>query len=301
MKAMRKLSEIESLVKSKKNCRMAVAYGQDEDTILAVKRAVEEKIVDAVMIGDEKVIRDVCAKLKVDPGLFEIVNEPDEKKSGDKAVRLIIEGKAQILMKGLISTPYYLKPILNKEYNLVGKDVALSHTAILEIPTYDKLLLVSDVAMIPYPDLNQKVQMINYNVKIAAKLGIENPKVAILTANEKVSDKMPCTMEAAVISKMAERKQIKGAIVDGPLALDVAISRHALEVKGLKSPVEGYADILIMPNIEAGNIFYKATTILAKGMLAAVVTGAPFPAILTSRADDDDSKYYSIVLAAALV
>jgi phosphate butyryltransferase len=301
MKAMRKLSEIETLVKSKKNSRMAVAYAQDEDTILAVKRAVEEKIVDAIMIGDEKAIRDLCAKLKVDPGLFEIVNEPDEKKSGDKAVRLIIDGKAQILMKGLISTPYYLKPILNKDYNLVGKDGVLSHTAILEIPTYDKLLLVSDVAMIPYPDLNQKVQMINYNVRIAAKLGIENPKVAILTANEKVSDKMPCTLEAAVISKMAERKQIKGAIVDGPLALDVALSKHALEVKGLKSAVEGYADILIMPNIEAGNIFYKATTILAKGMLAAVVTGAPFPAILTSRADDDDSKYYSIVLAAALV
>jgi phosphate butyryltransferase len=301
MKAMSKLSEIESLVKSKKNFHMAVAYGQDEDTILAVKRAVEEKIVDAIMVGDEKVIRDVCARLKVDPGLFQIVNEPDEKKSGDKAVRLIIDGKAQILMKGLISTPYYLKPILNKEYNLVGKDGVLSHTAILEIPTYDKLLLVSDVAMIPYPDLNQKVQMINYNVKIAAKLGIENPRVAILTANEKVSEKMPCTMEAAVIAKMAERKQIKGAIVDGPLALDVAISKRALEVKGLKSSVEGYADILIMPNIEAGNIFYKATTILAKGMLAAVVTGAPFPAILTSRADDDDSKYYSIVLAAALV
>jgi phosphate butyryltransferase len=301
MKAMRKLSEIETLVKSKKNFQMAVAYGQDEDTILAVKRAVEEKIVDAIMVGDEKAIRDLCAKLKVDPGLFQIINEPDEKKSGDKAVRLIIDGKADLLMKGLISTPYYLKPILNKDYNLVGKNGVLSHTAILEIPTYDKLLIVSDVAMIPYPDLNQKVQMINYNIKIAAKLGIENPRVAILTANEKVSDKMPCTMEAAVISKMAERKQIKGGIVDGPLALDVAISKHALEVKGLKSPVEGYADILIMPNIEAGNIFYKATTILAKGMLAAVVTGAPFPAILTSRADDDDSKYYSIVLAAALV
>jgi len=301
MKAMRKLSEIESLVKSKKNCRMAVAYGQDEDTILAVKKAVEEKIVDAIMIGNEKVIRDVCAKLKIDPGIFEIVNEPDEKKSGDTAVRMIIDGKAQILMKGLISTPYYLKPILNKEYNLVGKDGVLSHTTILEMPAYDKLLIVSDVAMIPYPDLNQKVQMINYNIKIAAKLGIENPKVAILAANEKVSEKMPCTMEAAVIAKMAERKQIKGAVIDGPLALDVAISKHALEVKGMKSPVEGYADILIMPSIEAGNIFYKATTLLARGKLAAVVTGAPFPAILTSRADDDDSKYYSIVLAAALV
>ena len=301
MNPMRKLSEIENLVKAKKNYKMAVAYGQDEDTILAARRAVEEKIVDTILIGDEKIIRFICAKLKIDPGLFEIVNEPDEKKSGDKAVRMIIEGKADLLMKGLISTPYYLKPILNKDYNLVGKDGVLSHTAILEVPTYDKLLLVSDVAMIPYPDLNQKVQMINYNIKIAAKLGIINPKVALLTANEKVSDKMPCTMEAAIITKMADRKQIKGAIVDGPLALDVAISKHALEVKGLKSAVEGYADILIMPNIEAGNIFYKATTILASGKLAAVVTGAPFPAILTSRADDDDSKYYSIVLAAALV
>jgi phosphate butyryltransferase len=301
MNPIRKLSEIESLVKAKKNAKMAVAYGQDEDTILAARRAVEEKIVDAVLIGDRETIRAVCKKLKIDPGLFEIVHEPDEKKSGDLAVRMIIDGKANLLMKGLIATPYFLKPILNKEYNLVAKDGVLSHTAILEIPTYDKLLLVSDVAMIPYPDLNQKVQMINYNVRIAARLGIENPKVAVLTANEKVSDKMPCTMEAAVIAKMADRKQIKGAIVDGPLALDVAISRRAMEIKGLKSPVEGYADILIMPSIEAGNIFYKATTILAKGMLAAVVTGAPFPAVLTSRADDDDSKYYSIVLAAALV
>ncbi len=301
MNPIRKLSEIENLVKAKKNYRMAVAFGQDEDTILATRRAVNEKIVDAILIGDEKVINAVCAKLKIDPGLFEIVHEPDEKKSGDKAVRMIIDGKADLLMKGLISTPYFLKPILNKEYNLVAKSGVLSHTAILEIPTYDKLLLVSDVAMIPYPDLNQKVQMINYNIKIAARLGIENPRVAILTANEKVSDKMPCTMEAAVIAKMADRKQIKGGIVDGPLALDVAISKHALEIKGLQSPLEGYADILIMPTIEAGNIFYKATTLLAKGKLAAVVTGAAFPAILTSRADDDDSKYYSIVLAAALV
>ncbi|MBN2400428.1 MAG: phosphate butyryltransferase [Candidatus Aminicenantes bacterium] len=298
---MKKLSEIESLVKAKKNSRMAVAFAQDEDTILAVQRAVDEKIVDAILIGNQETIRTVCKKLKVDPDLFEIVHEPDEKKSGDKAVRMIMDGKANLLMKGLIATPYYLKPILNKEYNLIRKDGVLSHTAILEVPTYNKLLLVSDVAMIPYPDLTQKVQMINYNIKIAAKLGIENPKVAILTANEKVSDKMPCTMEAAVIAKMADRKQIKGAIVDGPLALDVAISKHALEIKGLKSSVEGDADILIMPNIEAGNIFYKATTLLAKGKLAAVVTGAPFPAILTSRADDDDSKYYSIVLAAALV
>jgi phosphate butyryltransferase len=301
MNPIKRLSEVESLVKAKKNCKMAVAYAQDENTILAARRAVEEKIVDAILIGDQEIIRAICQKLKIDPGLFKIVHEPDEKKSGDTAVRMIIDGKANLLMKGMIATPYYLKPILNKEYNLVAKDSVLSHTAILDIPTYDKLLIVSDVAMIPYPDLNQKVQMINYNIKIAAKLGIINPKIALLTANEKVTDKMPCTIEAASITKMADRKQIKGAIVDGPLALDLAISKQSLDVKGLKSAVEGYADILIMPNIEAGNIFYKATTILAKGKMAGVVTGAPFPAILTSRSDDDDSKYYSIVLAAALV
>jgi len=301
MNPIRKLKELEQLVKSKQTYKMVVAYGQDEDTILAVQRAVQEKIVEVVLIGDEKTILDVCRKLKVPPGLFEILHEPDEKKSGDKAVRMIIEGKAQLLMKGLISTPYFLKPILNKEYNLIPKDGVLSHTTLLEVSSYDKLIIVSDVAMIPYPDLNQKIQMINFNIKIANKLGIENPKVAIVTANEKVSDKMPCTLDAAVISKMAERKQIKGAIVDGPLALDVAISKRACEVKGLKSAVDGYADILIMPSIEAGNVFYKSVTILGRGTMAAVVTGAPFPAILTSRADDDDSKFYSIVLGASLV
>jgi phosphate butyryltransferase len=300
MNPIRKLQEMEKLVKAQKSHKMAIAYGQDEDTIIAVARAVKEDIIEAIIVGDRNIITDVCQKVHVAPDLFEIIHEPDEQKSGDVAVRLIVEGKAKLLMKGLISSPYYLKSILNKEYGLVPKDGILSHTAIIEVPTYDKLILVSDVAMIPYPDLNQKVQIINYNIKIADKLGIKNPRIAIVTANEKVSDKMPCTLEAAIISKMAERKQIKGAIIDGPLALDVALSAKACEIKGLHSPVAGYADILIMPSIEAGNVFYKACTILAQGKLAAVITGASVPAILTSRAEDDDSKYYSIILAAAL-
>jgi len=203
-------------------------------------------------------------------------------------------------MKGLISTPYFLKSILNKELDLVKKGTVLSHTALIQIDTYDKLLIVSDVAMIPYPDLSQKVQMINYNIKIAEKLNIKNPKIGIISANEKVSDKMPSTIDAAVLSKMADRKQIKGAIIDGPLALDVALSKKACDIKGLKSPVEGHADILIFPNIDTGNVFYKTTTILGKAKLAGVVTGTPFPTVLVSRADDDDSKYFSIVLASAL-
>ena len=300
MDPIRDLKQLEKLVKEKATPKMSVAYAQDEDTILAVEKAVKEKIVDAIMVGDKDVIIGKCKELNVNPDIFEIVHEPNEKKSGEVAVKLIVDKKANLLMKGLISTPYFLKAILNKEYGLIPSGALLSHTSIIDVPTYDKLLIVSDVAMIPYPTLDQKVQIININVGIASKLGIKNPKVALITANEKVSDKMPCTMEAAIISKMADRGQIKGAIVDGPLALDVAISPKACEIKGIKSPVEGYADILIFPNIEAGNVFFKTTTLLANGVLAAVVTGAPFPAILTSRADSEESKYYSIVLGAAL-
>ncbi|MCP4214051.1 MAG: phosphate butyryltransferase [bacterium] len=297
---MKDLKELEKLVKEKETPTMSVAWAQDEDTILAVAKAVKEEIVKAVMIGDEEQIIEKCKKVDVDPGIFEIMHVANEKKSGDEAVRLIVEKKAQVLMKGLISTPYFLKAILNKEYNLIKKGSLLSHTAVIDVPTYDKLLVVSDVAMIPEPTLMNKVQMINFNINICKKLGIENPKVALIAANEKVSEKMPATMEAAVISKMADRGQIKGAIVEGPLALDVAISPKACEVKGLKTPIEGQADVLIFPNIDTGNVFFKSVTILGNGVLAGVVTGAPFPAVLVSRADSEESKYYSIVLAAAL-
>ncbi len=300
MEAIRNLSELEQLVKEKVTPKMSVAYAQDDDTILAVNRAVDEKIVEGILIGDKKKIEGICEKLNISAEKFEIIDEPNEIKSGALAVKLIVDGKAQVLMKGLISTPYFLKAILNKEYNLIKKGQVLSHTAVIEIETYDKLLIVSDVAMIPYPDLNQKIQMVNYNINISKKLGIENPKIAIVTANEKVSEKMPSTVDAAIIAKMADRKQIKGAVIDGPLALDVALSKRACDIKGLKSPIEGYADILIFPNIDTGNVFYKTTTILGKAKLAGVVTGTPFPTVLVSRADDDDSKYYSIVLASAL-
>lgn len=301
MEPIRSLKELEKLVKAKTTPTMSVAFAQDEDTLMAVERAVTEKIVNAILIGDKALIIEKCKALNISPDIFEIVDEPNEKKSGDLAVKLIVDKKADLLMKGLISTPYFLKSILNKDFDLIPKGALLSHTSLIEVPTLDRLLIVSDVAMIPEPTLSDKVQMINYNIKIAGKIGIENPKVAIIAANEKVSDKMPATMDAAIISKMADRKQIKGGIIEGPLALDVALSPKACEIKGLKSPVKGDADILIFPNIDTGNVFFKTCTILANGTLAGVITGAPFPAILVSRADSEDSKYYSIVLGAALV
>jgi phosphate butyryltransferase len=300
MTSIKSLGELETLVKKKQTPKMAVAYGQDEETIQAVERAVREKIVDGILIGDGKIIEEKCRKLNIPPDMFDIVDEPDEKKSGMQAVKMILDEKASILMKGFISTTLFLKSILNKEFNLIKEGCILSHASIIEVPTYDKLLIVSDVAMIPEPDLQQKIQILRFDINVAQSLHIDNPKVALIAANEKVSDKLPATLDAAIISKMADREQIKGAIVDGPLALDVALSKRACEIKGLKSPVDGHADILIFPNIETGNVFYKSITILAKGRPAAIVTGAPFPAVLTSRADEDDSKYYSIVLAAAM-
>jgi len=302
MKPIRTLKEMETLVKAKETPTVVVAYAQEQDVLKAVDRAVRENIVKAVLVGDEPLIRSMCKELEIDDSAFRIIHEADEKKSGLVSVKLILDKEADFLMKGLISTPYFLKAILNKEFGLVKKGTVLSHSTVLQMPAYDKLLIASDVAMIPDPDISQKVAMINYNVQvIAKKLGIENPRVAMVTANEKVSEKMPATIDAALIAKMNDRGQIKGCRVDGPLAMDVAVSPRACKIKKLESKVEGRADILIFPNIETGNVFYKTCTQFADAMLAAVVSGAPFPAVLVSRADDDDSKYYSIVLAAALI
>ncbi len=300
MPFIKSFKELEEKVKIKQTPTMSVAYPHDKDTIAAIHHAVKENIVNAIMVGDQEVITEQCKKLDIPVGDFKIVHEPNEKKSGLTAVQLIVDKKADVLMKGTISTPYFLKAILNKEFGLIPKGALLSHTALIDVPTYDKMMLVSDVAMIPDPSLEDKVQMINYNIKIANNLGLANPKVALITANEKVSAKMPCTIDGAIISKMADRGQIKGGIIDGPLALDVALSPEACEIKGLKSPIEGQADILIFPNIETGNVFFKSVTLLAKGVLAGIVTGAPFPVVLVSRADSEESKYYSIVLSAAL-
>lgn len=301
MEPIKSLKSMEKFAKEKKSPTMVVAYGQDEDTIKACNRAVKENIVEVILVGDQKVINQQCKNLNIPANNFKIIHEPNEKASGAVSVQLIADKKAHILMKGLISTPYFLKAILNKELNLLPKKVCISHATLLEVPAYDKLLMLSDVAMIPEPDLDQKIQMINYNIQIAKKLGIKNPKIALISANEKVTSKIPSTVDAAIISKMADRGQIKGAIIDGPLAFDVAVSKKACEIKGLNSPIQGYADMLIFPEIVSANVFFKAATIFSQGTLAGILTGIPFPTVLVSRADSDDSKYYSIVFATIIV
>jgi len=283
---------------------VAVAAGHDENTIEAAARAAGEGIAKVILVGDADRIAALCKERKLDAGAFTVLDERDEMKAGVKARDMVRDGDADVLMKGLIGTDKYMHLILDKEKGLLLRGAVLTHITVLEVPAYQKthgkLLIVSDVAIIPAPDLPTKVKIVGYAVDAAHTFGIEKPKVALLAANEKVSERMPATTDAAIISKMAERGQIKGAIVDGPLALDVALSREACEIKGLDSVVEGDADVLIFPNIETGNVFYKSATILGGASLAAVVVGASAPCILTSRADSEESKYYSIALGCRL-
>jgi len=297
---MEKLTELVELARKGPVGTLAVAGGHDPDTIQATGRAAREGLVNVVLIADGDKVSELLDKEGLNADLFTIEHCPDPYEAPRMAVSMVSEGRAHMLMKGLVGTDVYMRAILHKERGLLPPGGILSHISILEIPTYHKLLIVSDVAVIPSPDLKQKVKMVNYCVTAAKQLGITTPRVAVVTATEKVSDKMPATIDAAILSKMAERGQIKHAVVEGPLALDVAVSKRACEIKGIQGAVPGDADILIFPNIETGNVFYKTANILARARTAAVVAGTKVPCVLTSRADDDETKFHSIALAAAL-
>jgi len=294
-----KLDQLLEVVKTKPKKRLVAAYANDEHTIEAVYRAIEAGIVEATLVGDEKTIKEVCQQHGFDSNKFTIVQETDEQKAGNLAVSLINSGKGDVLMKGLLSTDKYMRAILNKETGLMPNPKAiLTHVTVLETPAYPKLLICSDVAIIPAPDLNQKIAIANFLIQTAKTLQIEKPKVAVIAATEQMLAGMPACVDAAIISKMADRGQIKGAYVDGPISLDTAIDKESADIKKLTSPVAGDADCLLFPNIESGNVFYKSTTKLANSELGAMVMGAKVPCILTSRGDSAKSKMYSIALAA---
>ncbi|WP_321515937.1 bifunctional enoyl-CoA hydratase/phosphate acetyltransferase [Marinifilum fragile] len=293
-----RLEQIIDVLKSNEKKRLVAAYANDAHTIEAVNNAVEKGIVDATLVGDEETIKKTCAEHNIDVAKFTVVHEPVEIKAAQKAVELIRNGEGDMIMKGLVSTDKYMKAILNKETGLMPPKAVLSHVTVMENPNYHKLLVCSDVAVIPQPDLNQKIALTNYVINVARALGIETPKVALVAASEQVLPKMEACVDATIISKMADRGQIKNAYVDGPLAIDVAIDKESVEIKKLESKVAGDADCLVFPNIESGNVFYKTNTKLAKAELGAFVVGAKCPAILSSRGDSVLTKLYSIALAA---
>jgi phosphate butyryltransferase len=294
-----KLDQLLEIAKARPKKRLVAAYANDEHTIEAVYKAIEAGIVEAILVGDTKTIMEVCKQRHFDSNKFHIVQEADEQKAGFHAVSLINHGEGDVLMKGLLSTDKYMRAILNKETGLMpGSKAILSHVTVIETPAYHKLILCSDVAIIPAPDLTQKIAIANYLIQTAKVLQIDKPKIAVIAATEQMLPGMQACVDAAIISKMAERGQIKGAYVDGPLSLDTALDKESASIKKLTGTVAGDADGLLFPNIEAGNIFYKSNTKLANGELGAMVLGAKAPCILTSRGDSAKSKMYSIALAA---
>ena len=300
MKPILKLQDLLDVVKGEATPTIAVAAGQDPDTILAINRAVKENVVKAIMVGNKEAIVRVAEESGVEHTSFEIVSVSDPEHAALEAVRLVKEKKADLLMKGLVKTSTYMKAVLDKDKGLLPKGGLLSHIALMEIPAYTKLLIISDAAIIPMPDLDQKLKILEYAIEVAHAIGNKLPKAALISATETVSFKVQSSVDAAVITAMARRKQLEGAIVDGPLALDVSLSKEHCVIKGLESPINGEADILIFPNIETANTFYKCATLLAHGKTASIVVGTTAPVVLTSRADEEDSKFYSIVLAARM-
>ena len=280
---------------------VSVAAAQDKAVLEAVKAAKERGIADAILVGDEAKIREIAAQLDMNLAEYEIINEPDIMEASLTAVKLVHDGKADMYMKGLLDSKTFLKSILNKEVGLrTGK--ALSHVCVFEIPGIDRLLFLTDVAFMPYPTLEDKVSIIEYTVNVAKACGVEVPKVAPLAAVEVVNPKMPVTVEADELTKMCEEGKIQGCIVDGPLSLDIAIDKEAAIEKGATNrKVQGDADILLFPDIHAGNLVYKAIVHMVPGVKnGCILTGPKAPAILTSRSDTFETKVNSIALAAVV-
>lgn len=295
-----RLEELLQRAKDGKKRTLSVAAAQDKPVLEAVTEAVKLGIVDAILVGDEAKIKEICKDENYNLDNIKIVNEKDIIKAAARAVEFVSKGQADFIMKGMLGTAPLLKAVLNKEANLRGNSL-LSHVMIYGVKNYPKLIFLTDGGMVPYPELKDKIEIINNAVKVAHALGIDNPKVAPLCAVEVVNPSMQATLDAAALSQMSKRGQIKGCIIDGPLALDNAISKEAAEHKGIHSPVAGEADILLVPNIEAGNLLGKSLTYFGGAENAGIIVGAKCPVVLVSRADSAKSKLYSIALGALAV
>ncbi|MDP8201717.1 MAG: phosphate acyltransferase [Candidatus Tenebribacter burtonii] len=295
--AIKKLEDLIELVKTKSKKRVVVAYGQDKITILATKKAIDLKFAEFTLIGDQDVIKTICADHDIDPNIYTIIHEPDEIKSGKKAMTLLNHGKGDVLMKGIISTDKLLRCIIDKENGIMIPKATLSHISIAEIPNYHKLLIFTDAAFIPRPNIDQKISMTRYVIDTARKIGVKRPKVAIISFSEKTNPKIPTAVDGAFISKMADRNQIKNADIDGPLSIDLAIDPKSLHYKGVKSCVEGDADCLVFPFLEVANVFYKSLTYFAQASMVTYIVGTKVPTTLSSRTDTLQNKLYSLAFA----
>lgn len=296
----RNFNDLLEAVKNQPRKRLVTVNGIDANTLEALDTAVEMGLVSAILTGDKNRIEETCRELNINVGNYEIIHTQSEREATEKAVELIHDNEADLIMKGLVSTDKFMKVLLKKEYGLVPAKGVLSHIALMENENYHKMLVFSDAGVIPYPDLQQKILMTGYLIKSAQALGIETPKVAVIAPTEQIIISIQSCMDGATIAKMAEHGQIEGGLVDGPMALDVAINRDAARIKGFTSPVAGDADCLLFPNIDAANVFYKTNSKLCKAQMAGIIAGAKVPAVVSSRGDSEKTKLNSIALASLM-
>ncbi|NLN96249.1 MAG: bifunctional enoyl-CoA hydratase/phosphate acetyltransferase [Bacteroidales bacterium] len=296
---LKSLSILLELAKQKGKCRVAVAAAADKHVLDALMMAKNEGFAEPILIGEKEAIKKIAQELSFDLSTIEIIDIADPFLASVEAVSLIRNKKADILMKGLVGTGPMLKAVLDKE-NGLRKGAVLSHVALFETQFYHKLLGVTDAAMNVAPEFDDKVSLVKNAIEVFHKLGMKEPKVAVIGAVETVNPKMEATVHAAMLTQMNRRKQIKGCIIDGPLALDNAVSAESAQHKGIVSDVAGDVDLIITPDINSGNVLYKAMNFLGGATTAAVIMGARVPIVLTSRADSERSKLMSIALAAAI-
>ncbi len=280
--------------------RLVVVNGVDVNTLEALDEAVKMGFVKPILTGNKERIENKLKALNIDASKYKIIDAKNSRSATEKAVQLIHDGKADLIMKGMVSTDKFMRVLLKKEYGLLPSRATLSHISVMDNPNYHKLLIFSDAGVIPYPDLKQKILMTEYLIRAAQGLGIPNPKVAVIAPTEQIIISIQSCMDGATIAKMSEHGQIEGGIVDGPMALDVAINRASAEIKDFTSPVMGDADCLLFPNIDAANVFYKTNSKLCNAEMAGIIAGAKVPAIVSSRGDSEKTKLNSIALASLI-
>lgn len=281
----------------KKKHRVVIAWAQDTNTIGAINKAVKKGFIEAILIGKLSEIIKTCKKEGIDERNFTLVESDNETHASSEAVRLAKTGEADIVMKGLVGTDKFLRAVMDKEKGLMLPNAVLSYVCAIEIPAYHKLLFITDTAVIPFPDLDQKVAMARYAIEMARKFGIKKPKIALIGASEKMSRHFKNSDDYAIMCKMADRNQIKNCVMDGPLDIFLACDKKSIKIKGVETPVNGEADILLFPSLESSNPFYKGLMLFADGELAGLIRGTEKPVIVMSRSESEISKYFCIALS----
>ena len=279
------------------NKRIAVAVAEDENTIGALIEAQEKGFAKPILIGNKNKIEDALLNENAKPADYQIIDIPDHNLAAKEAVRMVRDDEADVLMKGLIGTDKFLKAVLDKEKGLLPPKAVMSYVCALELPKYDKLLFVSDTAVLPYPDLTQKIAMVNYTIQMTHKFGIENPKIALIGASEKVNDSFHYSTDYTQICKMVDRGQVPKCTIDGPLDIFLACDKESVKIKGVPTPINGEADALIFPSLESANSFYKGLMLFGGGELAGLIQGTIKPVVVMSRSESQKSKFYCVALS----